>query len=395
MSLLIPCYLAIFPGDASTQTKSLSPNFAVLSQRAAEARDADRLEEAIVLYKKALALRPKWVEGWWALGTLEYDQNHYAKAAQAFERLMALQPVNGTAHAMLGLCQFELGKDELALKNLLAAEKLGVVKDVQLRKVVLYHEGVLLSRKGRFNSAGEIFTELSKSGVQSDELTLGLGMAALRMRPKDLPGEGAPERKVVRRAGRAEALAAAKKFEEAKQEYTSLVNDYPEFPNIQYARGHFLLELADIDEAVAAFQREIKNSPQNIPARLQIAAARYRLDSANGIKYAQEAIKLDPQEPFGHYLLGLLYLDTGNFSGAISELEIAKRSYAKIPDVYFALGNAYARAGRKQEAVRARATFTRLNAESKKENTDLSDDEQPSGLTREQSGLRTAPKVPD
>ena len=135
--------LCFFPGTAHPQTKPSSTTFAPLSKRAAEARDADRLEEAVALYTRALALEPKWEEGWWSLGTLEYDQDHYAKAALAFEKVIALNPAHGTAHAMLGLCQFELGKDEPALKNLLAAERFGIVKDEQLRKVALYHLGVL------------------------------------------------------------------------------------------------------------------------------------------------------------------------------------------------------------------------------------------------------------
>ena len=50
-----------------------SATFSQLSKKAAEARDADRLVDAVALYKKALVLRPKWEDGWWSLGTLEYE----------------------------------------------------------------------------------------------------------------------------------------------------------------------------------------------------------------------------------------------------------------------------------------------------------------------------------
>jgi len=65
------------------------------------------------------------------------------------------------------------------------------------------------------------------------------------------------------------------------------------------------------------------------------------------------------QLPFAHYLLGILYLDSGNAAGAVPELEIARRAFSKEPKVYFALGNAYARTGCKEEAARARAEFDR------------------------------------
>jgi tetratricopeptide (TPR) repeat protein len=265
------------------------------------------------------------------------------------------------------LCEFELGADDAALRDIEAGKERGLTPDEQFQEVMLFHEGVLLLRKGRFNRAGEALSDVVKAGVQSEELTKDLGMAALRMLPKNLPSAGTQGEEVVRRVGSAEQLAAAKKFDEAKEAYAKLVSEYPEYPNLHYARGRMLLMLGDVDGAVAAFQAEIANAPGNVPARLQIAAARYRLDSADGLKYAEEAVKLDPGEPFGHYLVGLLALDTGDYARAIAELEFAKKYYAKIPDVYFALGNAYARAGRQQEAAQARAMFTKLNAASKKE----------------------------
>jgi tetratricopeptide (TPR) repeat protein len=369
-------------------------NFKTLSTQAELASQQNRLDDAIVLYRKALALRPAWADGWWSLGTIHYDRDEYKQASVAFRKVIALQPDKGSPRVMLGLCEFALGDDDGALKNIEEGKQRGLNPDEQFQQVMLFHEGVLLLRKGRFNRAGEAFSDLSKIGLQNDDLMLDLGMAALRMLPKNLPEQGTPGREVVRRAGKAEALAATKKFDEAKQEYVNLVAEYPDYPDIHYAQGRFLLGLSDVDAAVAAFQEEIKNSPQNIPARLQIAAARYRLDSADGLKYAEEAVKLDPREPFGHYLLGLLYLDTQNFSGAISELEIAKRTYVKIPDVYFALGNAYARAGRKQEAALARATFTKLNAESKKESMATVNEDRPPGVKSGQGGSGTNPDVP-
>ena len=370
------------PVPFAPQTKQqTATDFKTLVQQADQASQNNQLDDAIALYRKALAMKPSWADGWWSLGTIRYDRDEYQKAATAFRRVIALQPDKGSPRVMLGLCEFELGEDDRALRDIEEGKERGLNPDEQFQQVMLFHEGVLLLRKGRFNRAGETFSDLTKSGVQNQDLTLDMGMAALRMLPKSLPGEGTPGREVVRRAGTAEGFAALKKFDDAKAEYEKLVSEYPEYPNIHYAQGRFLLGLSDVDGAVAAFQEELKNSPRNIPAMLQIAAARYRLDSADGLKYAEQAVKLDPGEPFGHYLLGLLCLDTGDYSRAISELEFAKKYYAKIPDVYFALGNAYARSGQKEKAAQARAVFVKLNAESKKESIGTANEDR-------------APKVP-
>ena len=65
--------------------------------------------------------------------------------------------------------------------------------------------------------------------------------------------------------------------------------------------------------------------------------------------------------PLGHYLLGLLLLDVDQPEKAISELEVAEKIFHQDPKVYFALGSAYSRVGRKQDAARARASFERLS----------------------------------
>lgn len=360
-SQLHPC------GAALGQSRSPSSSFATLSERAAEARDANRLEEAATLYTKALALRPKWTEGWWSLGTIEYDQDHYAKAAPAFERVIALDPANGTAHAMLGLCQFELGKDALALENLLKAEQLNIIKDEQLRTVALYHLGLLQLHARKFGDAKETLSQLAKVHIRTKEVSTALGLAALLIAPKDAPPEGTPGATVVERAGEAEALLTVKDFEQAKRTYAQLADEYPDYPNLHFAFGRLLLETNETDQAVEQFQLELKRDPENVNSMLEIASVRYQVDSEDGLHYAEEALKLSPRLPFAHYLVGLLRLDIGNPAGAIPELEIAEKAFPNESRVYFSLGSAYARVGRKAEAAKARAEFARLNAQEVKQ----------------------------
>jgi predicted Zn-dependent protease len=200
-------------------------------------------------------------------------------------------------------------------------------------------------------------------------------MAVLRMKPSDAPPPGSDAYKTVSAIGAAQALAAQKNFDQARQHFESIVAASPDFPNIHYAYGHFLLDVRDVDKAIAQFEEEIRRDPNDVNSRLQIAAARYREDSDAGIRYAQEAVKIAPKLPLGHYLLGLLLLDLGKAAEAIPELEVAKKSYVDEPRIYFALASAYAKVGRKQEAAQARATFTRLN-----EKKNGSDSEQPAAM---------------
>ena len=363
---------AILPGAPQQRA-----TFNQLAEKAKRASEENRLDEAAGLYTRALALRPRWAEGWWSLGTIEYDQNLYAQAASAFVRLVALQPGNGTAHAMLGLCQFELGRDALALKNLLKAEQFGVIKDDQLRKVALYHMGVLELRARKFGDAKETLDQLVRLRTNTRELVTALGLSVLLISPQDAPPEGTPGATVVTQAGEAEALLAARDFDRAKQAYIQLAEEFPSYPNLHFAFGRLLLETNETDAAVEQFQLELNRDPENVNSLLEIAAVRYQVDSQDGLKYAEKALKLAPRLPFAHYLVGVLRLDTGEAAGAIPELEIARKAFPSEPRIYFSLGNAYSRTGKKTEAAKARAEFARLNAQERQRAATLYSDRPP------------------
>lgn len=399
-SLIARLVLLAFPISLCSSlviSQKNAPTFQELSEKARTASEENRLEDAATFYRKALALRPRWAEGWWSLGTLQYDQNHYGDAAASFAKLIMLQPKNGTAHAMLGLCQVELKQDESALRNLSRAQRQGVQNDRQLQHVVLYQLAAAQLRLRRFGDAATNLALLVQDGVRSDEVALGMGMAVLTMPPASLPATGTPGRDVVERVGRAETLSTMKEFAAAKQIYTVVASEYPAYPNLHYAFGRFLLEAHEADEAVEEFRKQLQNDPRHVGALLQIAAVRYRVDSADGVKYAEQAVKVSPQLPFAHYLLGLLYLDTDRAAEAVPELEIARKSFAKQAQVYFALGNAYAKLGRKADAARMRAEFVRLNAAEKAQKEATGSGiygDQPAGILGEKLDQQTSQPPP-
>ncbi len=328
-------------------------SFTQLAHEASDARAANRLDQAATLYRQALTLKPSWAEGWFSLGTIQYDQSSYRDAALSFGKAVKLDPKAAKALVMLGLCEFELGRETASFEYLQQGLHLGIT-DQSLHDVAVFHAGVLLQRAGQFEKAQDTLYTLCSPTVQSAALFETLGLTALLLRDHSA---SAP---IVAKIGHAEWLTAQQKFNEARYEYSGLVEAYPEYPNIHYAYGRFLLAVRDPTPAVKEFQAEIKNQPNHVLARLQIAAVKYRVDSAAGLPYAEAAVKLEPKLPLGHYLLGLLLLNTGDYERALPELEIAQKMLPREAGVYYALGSAYAHAGRAQDAARARATFQRL-----------------------------------
>ena len=346
-----------------TPARPAAQDFDDLSARATAAREADRIDEALALYRRALAVRPQWDEGWWYLGTLLYERDSYADAARAFREAARLQPKAGMIWAMLGLCEFKIAAYEDALKHLRRGRELGIPADNrELARVIRYHEGQLLLLEGDFETAQQVFGGLAYDGVRTDDLVTALGFAVLRI--QSLPGKVDPaSAAIVRLAGEAEFLAATKKFDEAQRAYTELAAKYPKTHNVQYAYGIYLLQNRDAEgQAVEAFRREIENTPAHRLARLMIANVKLKnKEAAAGIPFAEESLKLYPRDPLGHYILGRLLFDAGQTERSIRELEAAREFYKEEPKIYFQLARAYARANRKADADRARAEFTRLN----------------------------------
>ena len=343
--------------------KPVAADFDKIAARAAAARDADKVEEAITLYRQALSLQPGWVEGWWFLGTLYYDVNKFGEAAPAFKQVAQIQVKSGAPWVMLGLCEFQLERYDEAFNHIRQGRELGIVDNPELERVMRYHEGLLYLVKGDFERAQQKLGTLSYQGLSTEDLIIALGLSVLRMGmlPKQVD-INYRDREVVRRAGLAEHFNAQRNVSDATREYELLAKDFSTFPNVQYAYGRFLLSSRDNDGALMAFQREIQNSPKHSLARMQIAYIKL-LDKepTEGLVYAEEAAKLNARLPLVHYILGRLLFDSGQNVRAIQELELAGDLRPDEPKVYFALARAYAKANRKEDAAKARDTFTRLN----------------------------------
>ena len=361
-AVLAACSVGAAGQPTSTQKATAGQGqFASLAARATAAREAERLDEAAALYRRALKLNPGWTEGWWSLGTIDYDADRYAEAALELGKLAHLDPKQGTARAMLGLCQFRLGDEKKALENIQEARRLGIAEDDELRQVVVYHEGLLLQRAGRFEGSSEALGSLCQTGTAADQVTRTLGMVALRMRDAEAPvaGEAA---EVVAHIGRGACLAARKNYDEARREYALVERNAPHFPWLHYAYGRLLEEARDTAGAIAEYKLEIAEQPAAVLPRLRIGSAEYKQDSAAGLPYAEEALRLEPDLPFAHYLLGLLQLDTGAYAEAIPHLEAARKAFPTEARIALSLGAAYAHAGKAEDAARERKAFQTMSA---------------------------------
>jgi len=354
--------LAIEAGGAipvqSPGRDTASGNFDTIRQRADEARTAGHLEEAIDLFGRAVRLRPAWVEGHWYLGTTYYEIERYAECRDAFQRVVRLQKENGAAWAFKGLCEFRLKNYSVALGDLNKAQGLGV-GDPKLIPVARYHRALLLTRFEHYERALQAYAEFAREGNDSPMIVEAMGLAVLRLAllPDEVPAD---TRDMVILAGRASVRAASNMMDEARQDFEALVARYPRTPNVHYLYGVFLLRDRP-DEALDAFNEELRVSPNHARAMIQIAQEVLKQgDLEAALRWAIQAVQIAPRNYVGRRTLGQIKLERNDVPGAIAELEAAVKLEPDSPSVHYTLARAYQRAGRAADARRERAAFSRL-----------------------------------
>jgi tetratricopeptide (TPR) repeat protein len=329
------------------------------SQAAAEARIQNRIEDAIGLYRQAVKLHPSWTEGWWFLGELLYDQNNYPEARDSLRRLIALDQTTGPGFALLGLCEFETKDYAKSLNHIYQARRLGLGDDPQIRRVVLFHEMLLLTRLEEYESAMQVLMSVVKDGGTGPAVIEAAGIAGLRrpIFPEELPPG---DKDLIESAGRAVCAMALRDPAAAQASFAELVAAYPKAPNVHYLYGSFL-SATDKDAGLLEYQKELELNPKHTEALATIALEHEaRGDLETAISYARRAVDADAHFFGAHAVLGKLLANAGQAEEGIKELEIARQQAPDSPQVHFSLATAYSMAGKKAEAARERAEFARL-----------------------------------
>jgi tetratricopeptide (TPR) repeat protein len=326
------------------------------------AREANRLDEAVGHYARALKLQPKWVDGWWYIGAIFYEQDRYPDARDALRNVVALDPKRGPAWGLLGLCEFQTREFPSAGNSMLRARALGFGGNQELESVVRYHAALLYIRYESYEIAYDILTEFMRAGNESTKVVEAFGLAILRMPylPDEIP---AAKREMVLVAGRAAFHMAAHRLEQARAAFDELLARYPAEPNVHYAFGVFLLG-QDAEAAMKEFKRELEISPDHVPSIVQMAFEYMKRDEYDeALPLAEKAVQLAPKMFPARNVLGRVLLELGQVERAVKELEEGTRLAPNSPEMHYALGRAYRRAGREADAKREVALFQKLQEE--------------------------------
>ena len=327
-------------------------SFEELAAEAANARRGNNIPGAIELYRQAVQLRGSWEEGWWFLGTLSYATYQYAGCENAFGQFVKLDEKRPLAWSLLGLCEFETGRNDSALEHLRQSISVpGLAPEVEAG--VRFHYGLLLSKAGRFDQARRELARYSLGGAHEPMLIAGLGVNALHLQwlPKEVPSE---QLDAVRKAGEAARLWILRQNDQAEAAFQQLIKLYPSVRGVHYAYGAYL-SYSRPEDAMTEFRRELQLNPDNVGANAMLALLLLHAgDPSSALPYAKKAAANGPSEAPAEYAYGEVLLASGDLRPALANLEAAESLDPEALEYHMALAGAYSRAGRREEARRER-----------------------------------------
>jgi tetratricopeptide (TPR) repeat protein len=285
-----------------------------------------RHEEAIASLRKALLLNPKLHGANLFLGIAEYRLNKLDEAIPALRKETAAYPNDANAWMWLGVVELALEHAEEAADALDKAAKLAPDNTD-----ILYHRGqahLLVSR----NSYERMFKEDPKS-----------------WRVHQVLGETA---------------ADGEHYTDAIYEYLEAIKLAPAQPGLHEELGSVYRNANKMDEAEAAFQRELEIDPHNVLARYKLGVlVMEKGDGPRAKELIEGALKERPGLLHADYNLGRVEKFLGNDSAAVALLEKATVTDTDpeiVQQAWYQLGLLYRRLHRAEDAQRALATFQKL-----------------------------------
>ena len=363
--LMLPCPVLSFllvaglvaqpPQSGASETK-----FDELSRRAAAVLQSDPAE-AVRLYRQALAIRPSSAEDCFYLAAGLYGNSQYAESRKAFQRAAALAPKNGAVWAFLGLCEYRINDYAQALSDIQKGEVLRLPDDRDFLSKVRNCAALIYLRSSDFGSAIQQLKPLAKIGDDSPTTILAFGVSALTLPylPSSVPAD---KKAMVELAGRAEWTLCADGVADPKPLFQQLAEQYPNESSVHYLYGIYLLR-RDPALARAEFQKELSIAPAHVSARLQIAILDIKAGNAqSAVTLANEALKLQPDNPLSHAVLGRAFVYMDQYAKGIPELEIAAKLAPQNLQLHFSLAQAYRRVGRNADARKEAEKFERLKS---------------------------------
>jgi len=311
---------------------------------------------------------PRNAQAFAHLGLLRARQEHYPEAIVAYRKAIALNPAIPQLKLNLGLALFKSGNFKEAGKVFDAELKSHPRSPDAGRLTILV--GMAHYGAHEYGAAIPYLKEAVASDPHNLSLLLTLDHCYLWTRQLDATMDVYKQILEINPDSAEADMIAGEALDEkgdnagAVQQFRAAAQANPKEPNVHFGLAYLLWAQKRYDEAIAEFKAELANDPENSQAMIYLGdtyVQQSQFDQAREV--LEKAVKYKPAEPLIHLDLGIVYMETGNKEGAIRELN---KTVSLEPDnvtAHFRLATLYRSMGKKDEA---RVEFAKASSLNKK-----------------------------
>ena len=289
-----------------------------------------KVEYVLSLYKKAIAVRPNFIDSHYNLGNLYSDIGLIPEAVEAYKAALKLDYAYKDVHFSLGNLYQMVGDHEQAVYAYGQTIALNPEdEDVYVEVISAYIKALKKDRRNvlyqqAWSKAMDQFTHLIAGKTPRAATFFNLGYL--------YGGIGDLTR--------------------AESAYQMVLDINPNHSNAIYNLGNIYRDQGRLSDALVMYQRAVKADPRQSDAFLSMGTIYQRQGKQEKAKESfQGAVRANDQNARAYYNLGYIEEQDGSFQKAI---ELYKKSIdldSSNPLVYYNLGNTYARFGKNSNAI--------------------------------------------
>jgi tetratricopeptide (TPR) repeat protein len=351
--LVLAIIFAIMAVKCPGQTAAASNN---QRQRAIMMEQQGNNAEAEVAWRAFLKSHPVSAEAYAHLGFLEARQEHYDEAIPLYRKALALNPTMPDLKLNLGLSLFKSGALKQAIQiftPLLKSQPSSSPDALHLNVLIgMAHYGL-----GEYAAAVPYLKEAAIRDPKSLQLRLALVQSCLGSKQyqcvldiyREILMLNAESAEADMLAG--EALDEMKDSTGAIQQFRAAIKVNTKEPNVHFGLGYLLWKLDRYEEAGHEFKAELENVPNHVLALAYLGDVKMKLqDPESALPILEKVIGIDPGVELAHLDLGVLYFDASRQDDALRQLVAAEKINPNDVNVHWRLARLYQAIGKKDEA---------------------------------------------
>jgi len=283
------------------------------------------------------------------------EARKFEEALTEFVHLTEVAPANEELHYFAGVLALQLKKTDVARKHLLKVVKMDRDRIFEAN----YYLGQVAELDNNIKDAIQYY-----SSVRRGEMYFNAQIRVVGLLAQDKKFQQAQDHLTTIHAENdqqqvqlylmeGDVLREAKRYQDAKQFYTGILDSHPDETSIRYARALIAEKLGDLDLLESDLRTILKAEPDNAQVLnalgYTLADRTQRYDEA--LKYIQKAMELEPNDAAVMDSMGWVKYRLGDYESAIAHLRKANE-LTKDPEIAAHLGEVLWVSGKKNDALK-------------------------------------------